>query len=157
MHNMIEPKVTFSQVLKVPQRPVTMSSMTDDAELAEFSRRLNEICDDMQVPPKGQSRQTTLAKTFNVTQKGARKWLESEGYCSIAMGKRIAAWAHVSFDWLMTGQGKKHAAETPNHKLADEDKKFIGDISAGIAEHELPDHIKQTIMTLIGSTPKKDK
>lgn len=77
--------------------------MTDDDELAAFAQRINEICDEMGVPPKGRARQTNLARQFNVSQKGARKWLEGEGYCAIPMGKRIAAWAGVHFDWLMTG------------------------------------------------------
>ena len=81
--------------------------MTNDEELTAFSARLNAVCDDMKVPPKGQARQTALAKIFSVSQNGARKWLEGEGYCSISMGKRIAAWANISFDWLMTGLGDK--------------------------------------------------
>lgn len=107
MNVMIVPKVTFKQVLKVPFVSVTISSMTRDDELAEFSKRLNELCDDMKIPPKGLSRQGTLAKLFGVSQKGARKWLEADGYPSTSMGKRIASWGGVTFNWLISGEGPK--------------------------------------------------
>lgn len=65
----------------------------------------------MKVPPKGKARQTHVAKIFGVSQKGARKWLEAEGYPSTAMGKRIARWGGVTFDWLMTGDGPRTYGE----------------------------------------------
>jgi hypothetical protein len=93
--------------------------MADDSDLADFALRLNEICDEMGVPPKGKARQLVIAKQFGVSQQGARKWLEGNGYCAIPMGKRIAAWAGVCFDWLMTGTLPKRPGDpTPPPKPA---------------------------------------
>lgn len=150
---MIEPKVTFLQVLKVPFSTVTIGSMTDDLELLAFSKRLNEVCDDMRIPPKGQARQTTLAKIFDVTQKGARKWLEAEGYCSIATGKRIATWAGVSFDWLMTGQGEKRpGGDNPlllRYQQADDATRILIDIALTRPDAPIPDGLSPTLRTLV--------
>lgn len=107
MSAILEPKVTFSQVLIVPSRSVTIGSMTESTELVEFARRLNELCDDMRVPPKGNARQTYVAKLFGVSQKGARKWLEAEGYPKLEMCKTIATWGGVQVEWLLTGRGNK--------------------------------------------------
>lgn len=141
------------QALKVPFSRVTLGSMTDEQELAEFSRRLNEICDDMQVPPKGKARQTSLAKIFDVSQKGARKWLECEGYCSIAMGKRIAAWASVSFDWLMTGEGdKRPGGESPllvRYQKADAATRTLIDIALTHPDDPLPEGLSPSLRTLV--------
>lgn len=81
--------------------------MEKEAARAAFAARLNEICDDMRVPPKGSARQTTVASIFQVTQKGARKWLEGEGYPELDKVREIAEWASVHFEWLMTGRGAK--------------------------------------------------
>ncbi len=113
MPRIIVPKVTISQVLIVPPSYVTLGSMEIDHEKAAFSARLNEICDEMSVPPKGQARQTTLARIFNVTQKGARKWLEGEGYPALDMARRIAVWSNVCIEWLLSGRGPKRIGEYP--------------------------------------------
>lgn len=117
MSHILVPKVTFSQGLTVPPRNGTLGSMDADYEKAAFAARLNEICDDMKVPPKGQARQTTLAIIFGITQKGVRKWLEGEGYPSIDMARRIAMWADVHFEWLMTGRGPKWISEAPGEGM----------------------------------------
>jgi hypothetical protein len=113
MPRIIVPKVTFYQVLIVPCSYVTLGSMKIDHEKAAFSARLNEICDEMNVPPKGQARQTTLARIFDVTQKGARKWLEGEGYPALDMARRIAVWSNVCIEWLLSGRGPKRFSEDP--------------------------------------------
>lgn len=82
-------------------------------EKIAFAHRLNELCDDNKVPPKGKARQTTLAKFFRVSQKGARKWLEGEGFPSTEKAIEIARWGGVYFDWLMTGRFPKKIPQQP--------------------------------------------
>lgn len=105
----LEPKVTSRQELIVPSLIVTLGYMPN--ELAAFAKRLNEICDDMKIPPKGQNRQASFAKLFNVSQKGARKWLEGEGFPALERCIAIAKWAGVAVEWLVTGRGPKRPAE----------------------------------------------
>ncbi len=127
--------------------------MTDDQALAGFSRRLNEICDDMNVPPKGKARQTSLARIFDVSQKGARKWLEGEGYCTTAMGKKIAAWAAVSFDWLMTGESEKRPGSgsplLTRYQQADAATRTLIDIALMHPDDPLPDGLSPSLRALV--------
>lgn len=85
--------------------------MSDNVTHSAFAARLNEICDDKGVPPKGRNRQAELGKLFHVSQKAARKWLEGEGFPTVPTGVEIATWGGVSYDWLMTGRGPKRPAE----------------------------------------------
>ncbi len=75
---MIEPKVTFAQVLKVPATRVTVGSMQQDHQTkAGFAERLNElVAEQGEIPEKFKGLQGALARRFGVTQKAARKWLE---------------------------------------------------------------------------------
>jgi len=127
--------------------------MTDDPELTAFSRRLNEVCDDMEVPPKGKARQTNLGKLFGVTQNATRKWLEAEGYCSIAMGKRIAAWGGVSFDWLMTGDGiKRPGGDNPlllRYHQADPATRTLIDLALAQPDDPIPPGLSPSLRTLV--------
>lgn len=107
MGAIIEPIITFRQELIVLSPAGTLGSMQSDTTLIDFATRINEVCDDMGVPPKGQARQSTLAKIFDVSQKGARKWLEGEGFPEFRNCIRIALWADVNIEWLLTGRGPK--------------------------------------------------
>jgi transcriptional regulator with XRE-family HTH domain len=101
----------FCQQLFVVFRRSTMTRMDASKELSEFSDRLNEICDLMGVPPKQKGRQGWLSKKFSVSQNGARKWLEAESYPSWENIVRLATWADVSVDWLMTGRPPRRLKE----------------------------------------------
>lgn len=107
MQTIIQPTAMFMQQLNVIDSGVTIGCMKEKNDLVSFAKRLNEICDDMDVPPKGKARQTALAKTFDVSQNGARKWLEAEGYPTFAMCQRIAEWADVSIEWFVMNRGPK--------------------------------------------------
>lgn len=161
---MLEPKVTFGQGRKVlhtelivPLTSATITFMDDQGRLNEFAIRLNEVCDDMLVPPKGQARQTQLAKLFGLTQKGVRKWLEGEGYPSIAMGVKIAEWANVSFDWLMTGRGPKVSlpvgqggeALSERFESATDDVKAL--INLALQTGDVPENLSPSVTSLINT------
>lgn len=111
----LQPKAIFEQQLIVIPLDVTIGCMTEADELTAFAARLNELCDAMDVPPKGKARQSAVAREFGVSQNGARKWLEAEGYPALSMAKRIATWAGVQVEWLLTGRGNRdiYATGTP--------------------------------------------
>lgn len=104
-------KVTAAQGLIVPWptrnlwAPYCVPMTNQTEQKISFAARLNELCDDMQLPAHG--RQALLAKQFGVGPKAARKWLLGEGYPEMDLAIRIAQWANVSFNWLMTGMGPK--------------------------------------------------
>lgn len=90
--------------LKVPEKRVTFGSMKD--ENAKFSERLNAAADNYGMAPKGSGRQIAMGKMFNVSQKGARKWLEGESIPKTSRAVEIANRLGVNFQWLMSGQGE---------------------------------------------------
>ncbi len=108
----IAPKVTLRQELNVTYHSDRVLDMRTDQEREAFSQRLNEICDDMGVPPKGNGRQLKVAKQFEVNQKGARKWLEGEAMPQMTTMIAIARWAEVSIEWLITGRGDKRCTQS---------------------------------------------
>ncbi|WP_051246241.1 helix-turn-helix domain-containing protein [Thioalkalivibrio sp. ALE19] len=78
-----------------------------DSELEAFAQRLNAACDAIGIPPKGKGRQNAVAQLFQVTQKGARKWLEGEAFPKHARLLEIAEKLGVNFEWLASGTGKR--------------------------------------------------
>lgn len=149
----LEPKVTQGQELIVPERLVTVRGVNKPSELDLFAARLNELCDDMGVPPKGKNRQAALAKTFQVSQKGARKWLEAEGWPTVERGVAIAKWGGVSFEWLMTGRGSKRPTGL---QMSPQVERMLR------AMERLPDYLKDAAIeqiTVLGDTlpPKPER
>ena len=140
----LEPKVTNSQELIVPSLLVTLGYMedTDRTSPGDFAKRLNEICDDMGIPPKGKNRQATFAQLMKVSQKGARKWLEGEGMPTLQRCIQIAQWAGVAVEWLVTGRGEKRpkslSVDTYSNRVL-------------AAMQPLPDNLKQAAAAQVES------
>ncbi|HLO65295.1 MAG TPA: hypothetical protein VK165_20220 [Azonexus sp.] len=84
-----------------------MSQNTKQQIINGFASRLNDLCDEMGVPPKGRNRQAAMAVLMEVSQKGARKWLEAEGLPTLDKSIQLALWGDVSIEWLLTGRGDK--------------------------------------------------
>jgi transcriptional regulator with XRE-family HTH domain len=104
--------ITFTQELNVTKRAANMFRMDESSDLIEFSKRLNDLCDVAGLPPKYQGRQQALAKIFDVSQKGARRWLEAEAFPTWDKLIRIAKMWNITIDWLMTGREPKHPGGT---------------------------------------------
>lgn len=86
--------------------------MQESRVKGSFAGRLNELCDDHGLPPKGKGRQVDVARMFDVSQKGARKWLEGEGLPTLEKTIEIAQRFGVQTEWLLTGRGDKFITET---------------------------------------------
>ena len=89
-------------------------------ERIEFSRRLNEALDEspLGVPIKGDGRQIFVSRLFEVDQKGARKWLEGEGFPKLERCIIISKKLNVSVEWLLTGRGNKRMVDPADIQLA---------------------------------------
>jgi transcriptional regulator with XRE-family HTH domain len=144
----LEPKVTSCQELFVPVNVRILRRM-DERE--SFSRRLNELCDEMGVPPKGENRQAVLGKLFGVSQKGARKWLEGEGFPGHAKQINIAKWANVNSEWLRSGRGAKRTATAPPRPALER--------LMHVAEHHPDDHLDLAgkFLTTLGEPAPYDR
>lgn len=79
--------------------------MEKNKDIAAFAQRLISICEEKNLQMWG--RQITLGKMFGVSQNGAKKWLDGESWPRMETMIKIAAWAEVSIDWLITGRGEK--------------------------------------------------
>lgn len=78
-------------------------------KLVAFANRLNEALDAIGFPAKGRGRQVELARLMDVSQKGARKWLEGEGLPTTDKQIALAALCRRSFEWLATGHENQAA------------------------------------------------
>ena len=76
--------------------------MGKTAELTAFAARLNLVCTNQGMPEHG--RQTALAKLLQISQKGAAKWLNGDGWPNKEKILRIAAWAKIRAAWLEYGE-----------------------------------------------------
>ena len=89
--------------------------MNESPEKQAFSARLREICAEKQLPDRG--RQSALASLFSVTPNAARKWLLGLGLPETEVAIRIAKWADVNYEWLMTGRGLMRGDKVPTRAL----------------------------------------
>lgn len=93
---------------------------TTASQVADFSKRLNEVLDEKNFPAKHEGRQTKAALRFGVTQKAARKWLEGEGLPKTSRINAIARELGVRAAWLLSGDGPKYAGQLIEADLAPE-------------------------------------
>ncbi len=109
----------------------------------QFAVRLNALCDEAGIPPKGENRQKEVGDLFGVSQKGARKWLEGIGLPVLARATEIAIHFNVGVEWLLTGRGDKRILRklSPKHQLiierydkADPERRQIVDLALGLTD-----------------------
>ncbi len=149
----IEPFVTSSQELIVTCHFADNSNLQLRAnkpmienEKLEFSKRLNEALDGLGVPPKHQGRQQALVDLLkpdlDVSQKGARKWLEGEGFPGMENAVILAKKVDISVEWLLTGRGPKR----PGVVAID-----LSDLQIGLAQRwvKLPKNLRDHILSLV--------
>ena len=95
----------------------TLGKFNSDSEERDakraFAVRINKLCNEAGIPPKGKNRQRIIGDRFSVSQRGARKWLEGEGFPELGKCIEIANSFNVCVEWLLTGRGPKHPGEKP--------------------------------------------
>jgi len=69
----------------------------------DFAKRINEAMDLKGYPMRGRAR--VLSKEFDVSDKGAGKWLKGEAIPETSKLPLLASFLGVSTEWLMTGSG----------------------------------------------------
>jgi len=117
---------------------------------AEFSKRLNELCDEKGLPLKGQGRQLAVAKLFGVSQKGARKWLEGEAMPETSRMPKFCAIFDCNIDWLLVGRGAKRdlGLRPESHPRASDvtlgDRLLQARKSSGLTQSQLAEKSGQT-------------
>lgn len=108
--------------------------MVTQTEKDAFSQRLNNLLDDVGFPAKGAGRQIELAKRYDVTQKGARKWLEGESIPTMIRLSKIAADFGCDIQWLLSGVQSESSAPANseggqlNFSTAVKDKKLAKEL-----------------------------
>lgn len=107
----------------------------------------------MRIPPKDHGRQVTLAKIFGVSQKGARKWLEGEGFPTTETAIKIATWAGVQFEWLMTGRMPKRSSDQDpliaRYAAADPATRALIDLALNQPSAAIPEGLTDSLRALV--------
>lgn len=106
MLGILGPNVTMSQGLLVTSPVLRLSGMSTLTILEAFAARLNEVCDDLDIP-KEHGRQSALGRLMGVSPKAARKWLTGQGFPEMETAIRIAQLANINVNWLLQGVGPK--------------------------------------------------
>lgn len=93
-----------------------MVTKQKDKIYTEFSRRLREACKDAGYDPDARGFSKRLGSMGGIGYKGAEKWLDGVGMPGMGNGVLLATSLHVSFNWLMAGQGNK--SQSANDELS---------------------------------------
>ncbi len=67
----------------------------------EFAQRINEAMDAKGYPVRGRAR--ILSKEFNISDKGAGKWLKGEAIPETSRLPGLASFLEVTAEWLLNG------------------------------------------------------
>lgn len=86
-----------------------MTSQTDLVK-QEFARRLHKAMDAAAYPIRGRAR--VLSREFNISDKGAGKWLNGDAIPETSKIPLIAQFLNVNSEWLLSGSG---GMEIPNN------------------------------------------
>lgn len=65
-----------------------------------------------------------------------------------ALARKIEAGCGLSTGWMDTDHGE--------HKMTEMDKQFVHQVEENLARYDVPDHIRQTIITLLENAPTKE-
>lgn len=76
---------------------------------AGFAERIAAICDEKGLPIYG--RQAVLARICGIKPSSVNKWFSAVGLPDAPNLLRIADWADVSVEWLLSGRGPKRDAQ----------------------------------------------
>ena len=124
--------------------------MPNDAATARanFSHRFNEALDDLGVPPKGKGRQEIVGEMFDVSQKGARKWLEGEAIPKSGRHEEFCEKLDVSYNWLFAGNGPKRMLD---QAVGEETPPYMGKLQLAL-QTSTPEARKLADMMLSASS-----
>lgn len=93
-----------------------MIAFTDNEKLRQqFSARLNEACDDSDLPPPSEGRATVIQQELSrrakpISLPAVIKWLEADAIPGAANLKALAEWLGVRREWLQYGELPKYGA-----------------------------------------------
>ncbi len=82
--------------------------MKEDSVHFSFAARLDEVCDDMELPERGRAK--ALGALFGVSYQAAQKWLDGLSFPTTETVIDVATWADVNVNWLLRGSGAKREA-----------------------------------------------
>lgn len=79
----------------------------------DFAKRINEAMDLKGYPVRGRAR--VLSKQFDISDKGAGKWLKGESIPETSKLPLLAGFLGVSIEWLMSGSVETNPASFDNN------------------------------------------
>lgn len=81
-----------------------MTTQTDKVK-EEFAKRLHQGMDSAGYPIRGRAR--ILSRQFNISDKGASKWLNGDAIPETSKIPLLATFLNVNAEWLLSGKGVK--------------------------------------------------
>mgnify|MGYP000010384301 FL=1 len=87
-----------------------MNTSTDKIK-EDFAKRLNEAMDLKGYPVRGRAR--ILSKEFEISDKGAGKWIKGEAMPETSKFPQLSKFLGVSAEWLLNGDGEPPTQTTP--------------------------------------------
>lgn len=98
-----------------------MNSSTEKIK-EEFAKRIHKAMDDKNYPVRGRAR--VLSREFDVSDKGAGKWLKGEAIPETSKIPLLADFLGVSAEWLLNGTGDS------------EQKTYVGEVFGNVRPSE---------------------
>lgn len=86
-----------------------MNTPTDKIK-EDFAKRLNEAMDLKGYPVRGRAR--ALSKEFEISDKGASKWIKGEAIPETSKFPQLSKFLGVSAEWLLNGDGEALTSES---------------------------------------------
>lgn len=82
-----------------------------NTEKMKFSKRLNEVLDEVGFPQAGHGRQTALGNLLDVRPELVGQWLKGESYPKTSKLVKLAQTVGIRSNWLLSGIGQKYSSE----------------------------------------------
>lgn len=116
-----------------------MASQVDSVK-QEFAKRLHKALDAAGYPARGRAR--ILSREFNISDKGASKWLNGDAIPETSKIPLIAQFLKIHAEWLLSGTGEMFVDSEKNLIT----KEPIRSIKSTYNLKELDDFIKELEM-----------
>lgn len=101
----------FAQIISA-----TMAPTKKHDGMKEFVARLNEACDEANLPAYG--RQSQIARALQIDPTAVKKWFHGIGHPSITHGNSLCDFLGIHLNWLYQGKGPKRGNTNPDDLVA---------------------------------------
>ncbi len=125
---------------------VLMSTKTDKVK-EDFAKRLHKAMDSKGYPRRGRAR--ILSKEFNISDKGAGKWLNGEAIPETSKIPLLAAFLDINAEWLLSVSDDLRISTPQRFKITTDSFKKINELEKKIINSINDGKITETELTVL--------